>query len=513
MTSFMKGNSRIAYLLIGIIFLTSLSLALVFTGEDDEGYLVLSGEKLVARINPQSNSFYIDNILDLKLFPSISVSGNEMPTPEPRFSNPAIGAKMDTFSVEYPDGFLDDVYADVKIEVTDQKVIQTIKLENTKDTDVLVQISLTDSSDIFEVYAPFTKDASRNYLYMSPVERGMFGRVLAIYFDPYPPSYPVPVEKISVKASNLLVWAIKIPKKSQYTLRLEYLSAYLADSNAIADFPVKSTVDKEPFLIVETDPMLTLYHKEDFDKLVPELDLTKGGMDILKDITEYVNSLGSGDPEFGLTSYVDWSVVASKTEYNSLEKSLIFREICRKVGIPARLVLGKKRGGNYYAWVVAYVGGLEQVYDPFNQRMDYPVVYEEPEPYLCKDNIALCRLESVVKVGILCIGPFCVNLILVGVLILVLIIALFGVVFYKSDVLAKLFMERPLTRLKIEGSYDIAKPEFRTKDPLLQEVFEYVKSKAGLVDVDDIAYVLGYSRIIIISAIEKLIEEGVLVRR
>ncbi len=513
MTSFMRRNYRITYLLIGIIFLTSITLTLTFTGEDDEGYLVLSGERLAVRLNPQSNSFYIDNILDLKLFPSISVSGNDMPVPEPRFSNPAIGAKMDTFSVEYPDGFIDDVYADVKVEVTNQKVIQTITLENTKDSEVLIQLSLTDSNDLFEVYAPFTKEQSRNYFYMSPRDYGMFGRMLVIYFDPYPPSYPIPIERISVQSSTLLVWAIKIPSKSKYTLKLEYLSSYLADSNAIANFPVKSTVDKEPFLIVETDPLLTFYHKEDFEKLVPELDLSKSGMDILKDITEYVNSLEGGDPEFGLTSYVDWSVISTKTEYNSLEKAVIFREICRKVGIPARLVLGKKRGGNYYAWVIAYVGGLEQIYDPFNQRTEYPMVYEEPEPYLCKDDVALCRLESVVRVGVLCIGPFCVNLILVGGIILLLILALFGIVFYKSDVLAKLLSEKPLTKLKIEGSYDIAKPEFRTKDPMLQEVFEYVKSKAGLVDIDDMAHTLGYSRILITSAIEKLIEEGVLVRR
>ena len=262
---------------------------------------------------------------------------------------------------------------------------------------------------------------------------------------------------------------------------------------------------------MDSDPLFEFYHESDFDKLVPTLNLNEGGEKLFYDIEKYVDKLKSGNPEFGMVSFIDWAAM-TRGNYNSLEKSIILREICRKVGIPARLHIGKSRSGNYYAWVTAYVGGTKKTYDPFGKMGDYPEIFKEGDPYICKDNINLCRFKGIIKTGIVCVGPFCFNVFLIAIAILVLTLSSFIVLAYKSEFVKRIFTGPPKRTLRVDGSYDITVTK-RYDDPLINDIIEYMKKNSGLVDTDDMERRLGYSKILIISGIEKLLEDGIIRKR
>ncbi len=506
------GKSHCKFIgILALIMLISVSWGMSYVGEDDLNYLVFSGNKGAYRVNPDMNSFFIDNALEMYTFPKISVSGKVMEAPDARYERPVPGAKLGEFSVKYENGYLEDVYANVETKFSDKDIRINLHLENSGDTDKIVTIEFSPETEEFSYYAPYVNHGD-NFIALSPRYEGLFGRLEVIYFDPIPPSYRINQSYGEVSPKAILTWAIKIPSKQAYDISLDILPGYLANSKALVNLPVRSVVDKEPFLIVDSDPILEFYHPEDLEKFTPHLDLNKGGEEIFQDIEEYVDKLGSGNPEFGLVSYIDWRELSSKSEFNSLEKSIILREVCRKVGIPARLHIGRSRAGNYYAWVTAYIGGTKRVYDPFGKRDQYPEVFKEGEPYVCKDNIKLCSFKGAVKTGIVCIGPLCFNVIAISIVILVIVLGVFIFISYKSEMVKMLLAGKPEASLRIDGSYDVIEmKEF--EDPLLSEVFEYVKSNNGLVDVADMQKRLGYSRILIISAIEKLVEEGVIRKR
>ncbi len=507
MKCYMKSNlNKAAALLIGIIFLASLGSALTYIGQDEEGFGIISGSTFATRISPTKNMFYIDNMISIQIFPTIKVGNAIMQVPGLKYSTPVVGAKLSTYEIKSQDGVAGNIYANVDLKMEDNKITQTIRIENTNDKDTVVTIDLSNDTNSMVEYVPFVKERSRTYLIMSPLKRGIFGRLLAIYFKPYPPSF-VPANIMStVSPKSQLFWSIRMPKKSKYTLEIVYIPAYLAQTSILNQMPVKSPIDKEPFMLVETDPFITFYHEQDFSKIMPSLDLTKPGSDILSQIETYVNKLPSSTPDFGLVSYVDWSVLANSQGYNSFEKSIIFREICRQVGIPARLHIGKKREGNYYAWVTAYVGNIKITYDPFGKRGDYPQIYEEPMPYLCRDQITNCRFEGMIKTGVVCIGSMCVNVILIaGILVLIIIIGL-SLVMYKSDIIMKIVSGKQIIPTNVDGNYEILSDNLQMEDPLIREVFNYIKDNNGLVDVAEMSHVLGYSKVLVTSAVEKLVE-------
>ncbi len=493
-----------------VLILASISQAITYIGQDEDNYFILYADTYVARVNPQQNNLYVDNALKINIFPTVSIDKKTMQIPELKYDTPITGAKMDRFNIISQEGFLDDVYAKTETTISGNKVVQKITIENTKDSDVVVAIRVSDSNESFVEFAPFVKDKSKSYLILSPKEMGVYGRIDAVYFDPFPPSF-VPMSEISeITPYTQLFWTMKIPSKTKYTLTITYIPAYLAQTSALNNFPVKSTVDKEPFLLVETDPLLTFYHEDDFSKIMPNLDLTKPAPNILDQIKDYVDNLPDSTPDFGLVSYIDWTLISASQGYNSLEKSIIFREICRQVGIPTRLHIGKKRGGNYYAWVTAYIGSLEETYDPFGDKRKYPEIYVEPMPKLCRDDISTCRFESMIKPGVVCVGPVCVNMVLVsGIFVFIILVGL-SVIMYKSDVIMNMLTHTNVRYEKIDGSYQILSDKLKTDDPLLNEVFDYIRKNNGLVDVSEMAHVLGYSKILITSAIEKLIEDGMI---
>ncbi len=486
--------------------------AMTFVGEDERGYMIFSSDKQVVKINPSKNSMLINNLVDIHPFPSMRVMNTEISMPEPRFDKPVVGAEQGTFTVTYPEAFSSDVYATVNIQIVDKDITQEIKLENTKDIDAIVELKLTDDKNIYSVYAPYARDSSNQMVFISPTERGLYGNMLIIYFEPYPPSYPLSDVNVTISPKKMLIWAIKIPSKSTYTLRFHYLGAYFGDSTILNAFPVKSVVDKEVFLLSERDPLFNEENKYLSTNFMPSINLTSGSTGIYTSIVNYVNSLPSGDPDFPLKTQIDWGGLLNKSGYNSLEKSLIFREAARRVGIPSRIVLGKKRSGNYYAWVEAYIGGLTRTYDPFNLRSDYNQIYSEPETYFCKDEIGSCAFESAVKTGVICVGVFCVNVIWLIAIVVVLTLAGFVTVTYKSNIIARLLAEKPTKELIIDGTYTITRPDFSSDNPLLMDIFNYLKNKKGIMNVDTAVAVLGYSKVLIKGGMEKLIETGVIKR-
>ncbi|GEM_PF-4550996 len=508
----MKNCFNILVIITGLLLASQFVFALTFVGEDENNFMLFSSDKHLVKINPSENRMLVNNLMPIFPFPYMRVLNSEIEMPEPRFDKPVVGSDISNFKVTYPEAFAEDVYANVQVTITDKDVIQEIKLENTKETDVIVEVKITDENNPYSMYAPFAKDQSKHFAYLSPTDRGLYGNMLIIYFEPYPPSYPLPDVNVTMQPSKVFIWAVKIPAKSTYTLEFHYLGAYFAESTILNAFPVKSVVDKEVFLLSEKDPLLNEENKYASSTFVPSIDLTSGSSEIYATIVDYVNDLPSGSPDFPLTTNVDWLVMSNKSSYDSLEKALIFRESARRVGIPARLIIGKQRGGNYYAWVETNLGELTREYDPFNLKTEYDVIYKEPDPYFCKDEIGNCAFESAVKVGIVCIGKFCINVIwLIVVVVLLTIIGFFGIT-YKSNLIARLMAEKPTKRLVVDGTYHITRPDFSTEDPLLMDVFEYIKSRGGVMNVDNASVTLGYSKVLVKAAVEKLVEIGVITK-
>jgi hypothetical protein len=512
-------------LAIAMLLVASTAVAvqlLVESGDD----MLIQGSNYVARVNLKSGTFAFNNLLTIPMYPIAKSRESAAKPLAPSTGKLTVGVKVPSFAVEYPENFAGSVYVSSKVTFSEDYVQHEITVENTHESEEQaadVEILPTDNGT-FYIFAPYKRIPDAKYITISPVGELEKGQVMVVSFDNEKPSVEQAQEiNQKINFDKVLSWTLKLSAKQKQTLSLKYLAGYVTDEKLLEANPFKPPASKQYLLNTETDPALLVTNIESVSEIVPATPATATGVDILEaykkvldespDTTTSESTLSS--IAFDLKAVAD--KVKTKTPLDSFEKALAFREMTKLKGLPAELHIGEK-GGNYYAWAVAYVGATSFTYDPAKKKGTYRELYVEPQPGQCKgDDPYSCPWSGGIRTDLLCIGEFCTSaFIIIGVFVL-MFIAVVAVVNYKTDLVYRMLGVKKgagvLRQDRLEGAYNIIDEKYVPKTPLEQSVWNAMRRRGGVFKVDDYVSETGFSDVLVKSAVETLSEIGIIRKR
>lgn len=498
------------------LLLCSSAFAIRLVGTTPNGTMILSTESYVAKINPEQNIFTINNVLPLFIFPKNKVLGVKAEPMEPMFGNIQPGEEVNEYIVTYPQSVAKDVYISSSLRLEDKYVYHEITIENTQGSELEIYLRLSQQDNrTYYVFAPFMNNPLMNYLWVSPSYNQEKGQGLAIYFDTDTPTY-FQVGEItqSNESKKFLQWRIKVGAGEIKKVIVKYIPGYVSDLTLLKSHPFGPPATKQHLLDIETDPIFILRNKEALNSMIQRAT-GKSAKEVIENTKAILNEiLNTPTADTGtLTDDANFQDLVSKQQLDSLEKSLMFREIVRSKGIPAALKIGFD-GARYYAWVEIYPTVEPLVYDPAGKRKQYKVIYSEPTPFYCAPPVTNCNWINNIRTDVVCIMNFCSSVYILSFLVLLAIAATFLILQYKAELIYKLSNMRRVggDKSDVDGNYTIVDEDYVPADPLEESVLKEMRNSLGVIKLKDYEKKTGFSELLIAAAVKRLEEKGVIKR-
>jgi len=504
-------------MMLCIIVMLPLASALTMVVETSDGTRILTSPTMTVKVNPAANKLLVNNIVSIPMFPTIKSKGATIAVSNPQATTLAPGERVQSYVVSYTENFGGDVFASADVEIKDDYVSHVITIENSGDAEVTVELEvLPTGTGTYYIFAPYKREPNANYLWISPALSNEMGEGMVVSFDNLRPTYDQPQE-INAKTgfTRTLSWTIPLAPKEKKSVGMKYRPGYINDEALLTDNKYSASYSKQYILSTQTDALFDITGATAVDTIRPVVSETATASDVLqlfKQTLDTIPDTPTAESTLATTAVSLQSAVTNRdTGLNSVEKSLLFRELCRNTGIPAEVHVGFK-DLNYYAWVVAFVGTSGFTYDPAGKASQYVPVYTEPESANCRGDLYKCPWAGGIQTDQFCVGPLCMSApILIGVFILAFILV-FVVFQYKTDVVYKVLGlstgGAKLVKDELNGTYAIANDAYLPKDPLEQTVWNALRRRAGSFKAEDYVTETGFSEVLVKSAIERFLEKG-----
>lgn len=499
--------------LILLVLIIETASAVTFLANTSDGEMLFSNEDYTFRLDVEERRMTIGNMFTVYTVPVAEVLGEDIEPLEPTIGAIEPGQEVDEYHIGYPAGFKRDVYISSRITLKDRYIQHEITVENTHGSELEVKLRLSPSTnESYYVYAPFVANPSNNYMWISPTFNQEKGMGVAIYFDSNPSEY-VQVAEISLEKNpvRFLQWNLLVPSGQTEKISMKYIVGYVSDEILMQQHAFNPPSNKQHVLDTATDPLFELENPESLKEWRSEISASSAVEVVEKTKAKLDTVVDSPAMDtFLTTTRFNFQELVGKSQMNSLEKALVFREIVRKKGIPAELHLGSK-AGPYYAWVEAYPTIEPVTYDPAGKMNEYEQVYSDPSPPYCNGEITSCKWNVGLRQDEFCIFNFCASIYLFTVIVLIGVIGLFLFLQYKAE----LFYKYTDKGKKKEGneigrSYEIINDGFEPTNPLEGAVFGQLKKRMGQVELERYEKETGFSAMLIKTGIEELEEKGVI---
>jgi hypothetical protein len=480
--------------------------ALVFLSETSDGVMLLANEGYTAKLDMDNNTLSIGNILTVYQFPKTTVLGETIAPLEPVIGPIAAGERLDKLKIDYPSGLTKDVYVSMQLELGESFIQQEIKVENTHASEMTVELDLAPpTNDSYYVYLPSPSPPAK-YVWVSTPFNQEKGRGVAVYFDTISPEYSHPGGTSLETGSSFFHWKMVVRPKEIKTVRVRYIVGYIADTTLMKQHAFNPPSNEQHVLDTDGDPLFDLSNEESLKDLRMGISAStaKEIVEKTKEKLDQLMDTPTSETQLTTTRY-NFQELVGKSQLDSLEKSLMFREIVRKKGVPAELVIGSK-GGSYYAWVYAYPTIDPILFDPAGKSKQYAEAYVEPDPPYCTGSVGSCDWTAGFDTGIFCLLNLCGSAYLFAGAALAFVIFMFLILQYKPDLVYKLSEKaRPKSVEKeSSGLYEIVDKGFEPENPLEEMVFKQLEKRMGNVDLATYEKETGFSQILIKATIEGL---------
>ena len=228
--------------------------------------------------------------------------------------------------------------------------------------------------------------------------------------------------------------------------------------------------------------------------------------------------LNKGTPDFTALHDAQFS-----SNLDSLDTAVLMKLYCQAYGIPCRLILGKNQT-TMYAWVRAFTTDWKDI-DVYENKpekpAEYTVFYEEPKLELRiapeKEKLEESLYEATTWIkqsdgfGIVIYAIVAIFLALAGYYVFTLAKTKqtpLGLPGQSKNAQTGQEQRTPYATTigVLDGTYEILKEQ--VSDPLVADVLSHVKQKTGVVDIDEYAIELKYSKEMVTYAVTFLIEQG-----
>ncbi|MCK4327953.1 MAG: hypothetical protein KAW41_05835 [Candidatus Diapherotrites archaeon] len=505
--------------LFSLLMILAMASALTVVVETASGDVVLSSPNIAAKVNIANNRLDIAGVLTVPMFPTIKSKGQPVPVSIPQVTGTAVGGKTNTYIVNYPENFAEDIFGSASVEVNDDYVEQVISLENSGDKQLTVEVEVLPTiKGSYYVYAPYKRSPNADYLWVSPQLAEERAEGVVITFATGRPTFDQPQE-INLKQNfvRMLAWTVTLEEGEKKSIVIKYSPGYVNDEDLLKDSPYSPPYSNQYILHTQSDALFEISGESATDALRPAIGETATGMDALQLFKQTMDSIADTPTSESTlaTLEVDLEDVVGRlgTGLNSVEKALMFREMARRQGLPAEARVGYKEG-NYYAWVVAYAGTTAFTYDPAGKSSEYTQVYREPEPANCRGEMHECPWSAGIQEGLFCIGPFCLPGIMLIAMFALVFVAVFALFQYKTDFIYQVMgMKKGVSMLKkdtLDGTYTIISDNYLPKDPLEKAVWDALRRRSGGFKAEDYVTETGFSEVLVKAAIEKFAEKGLI---
>ncbi|MCD6523227.1 MAG: hypothetical protein J7K68_05805, partial [Candidatus Diapherotrites archaeon] len=447
------------------------------------------------------------------------VGGKSIEVPEPTEPDVHVGDTLSVYTVDFSEGFGNNVYVSSTLALERDYIQQIITIENTDEREEKpVEIELLPRGNgVYYLFNPMAKTTRARYYAISPSGYKERGYNLIVTFDTFVPSYPQ-IREINLKSNFIRVfsWNVKLAPKKKEVIVLKYNVGYITDETLLENATYSIPLSKQYLLNAEIRPLVNVVNADALSKIAPNVAGIVSSQDAINGIITVLD--GIPDIEIAgseLKTEIDGKAVIGRRDIGltSIEKAVIYRELCRGFGVPTELRIGE-HNGKYYAWAVSYVGVNVITYDPAGKKSKFRQLYSEPVPLICKSkSLYECPWSGGIRPDVLCIGTFCMSAyILIGAVVLIVIL-LFVIFQYKTEYLYPLLgvkRGKPIVKEeKLKGTYKILK-KFSPNTPLEESVWNELKRRHGIFSPDEFERVTGFSKILVNSVIEDLIQKGVI---
>jgi hypothetical protein len=218
-----------------------------------------------------------------------------------------------------------------------------------------------------------------------------------------------------------------------------------------------------------------------------------------------VGSLPKKGAEFSELHDVDFGA----SEFDSLDASVYFKQLCINNDVPCQLVIGAKEGLDY-AWVKVYNGNWVDI-DAYNNEKvapSYLSFYLEPKTEVhvmpFSDNAEQMINDGTSWISTIGQLSFLFYFIIIIVVACVAIIAFQ----FKKVILGKLLAKKGRiaeSRLDVDGKYEVLNEDI--DDPFMKEIIKRIKDKDGIVNISQLVETMHYSKELIEDGITYLAEQ------
>ena len=454
------------------------------------GYSALVSDNYVLKAPADfSQPAVIQNIWEVNLVPAISIAGAIIDFPvlpvEGAFGNPAGSYLVDKRDI------ISDAEISAKVAIDGNQMVSDISVKNSGASKVSVDIVYTikgGQDKDFALFSPeeYTK-APGNYLVL--LQPDYKGQALAV----------ISSQELKPNFVNLL------------TSRMYAVSYTVSELEPGQTFSLQ--IKFYPFVLREEAS--SGYPNDFYSYMSEPLIRTAGAApagiwsgsadDRIQSMMDAVGSLPKKGAEFSDFHDVDFNAA----EFDSLDASVYFKQLCINNDVPCQLVIGTNEGLNY-AWVRAYNGNWVDI-DVYNNEKaapSYSSLYLEPKTEVhvmpFSDNA-----EKMVNDGTSWIGTIGqLNFLFYFIIIIVVACAAIVAFQFKKAILGKLLAKKGRideSRTDVDGKYEVLNEDI--DDPFMREIIKRIKDKDGIVNISQLVETMHYSKELIEDGITYLAEQ------
>ena len=106
----------------------------------------------------------------------------------------------------------------------------------------------------------------------------------------------------------------------------------------------------------------------------------------------------------------------------------------------------------------------------------------------------------------------CTSVYILSAVVILVLVGGFLIIQYKADTFHRWF-SRLLTKsaeLEVDGSYTIVKEDYTPENPIEESILNEIRSRFGVVNLDDYAKKTKFSKLLLKATIQELIDKGVI---
>jgi hypothetical protein len=453
-------------------------------------YTVITGDSYVLKTPfDLSQQAVMQNMYLISLTPKITVDDApldfSLTQPEGIFDNPAASYVIDKRDI------VSDIDVYAKASMEGSQVVVEVSVKNGGSNKVKLGVSYTVNGEQdrnFALFSPegYTKTSSKYVVLLQPDYKGQ--GLAIISSQPIEPNFV----NLLVTKTYILSYSISDLEPGQtFSLQVKYYPFVLKEEGALGYPDDLYCYMSEPLIkTVGSAPTATTSGSTD-DKIDAMMDT--------------VRALSKKGGEFSSIHDVDFGA----GEFDSLDTSVFFKQLCINNEIPCQLVIGKK-DEVYYAWVRAYNGNWMDIDTYANEKTtpEYQTVYVEPKTEV--HNMPFSEnAEKMIYDGTSWIGSMGqVSFLMYFIIIIVIACGAVVALQFKKVILGKLLAKKGKileSTVEMDGKYEVLNEDI--DDPFMKEIIKRIKEKDGIVNVGQLVEVMHFSKELIEDGIAYLVDQ------